>query len=95
MRLQPEVADAVLQVAQDLGLWRVALGPVVPGRERERVQVGGNVAGGSRVRVGAPNSPDRLTALEDGEVGEPGLLQSDGESDAAEAGADDADRELA
>ena len=95
VRLQPVLTDAVLQVAQDLRLRCVAARPVVSRRERERVEVGGNIAGSARVGVRPPDSADRFAALEDREVGEVGLLEPDAQADPAEAGTDDADREPA
>ena len=68
VRREPEVLAQSLEVVEDLRLGRVAARPVVAGRERERVEVRGHVAGGAGVGVGAPDAADGLAALEDREV---------------------------
>ena len=90
-----EVARALFEVGEDLPLRCVTARPVVPGRERERVQVRGHVAGGARVGVRAPDPADGVAPLEYGQLLEPGLAQPDRRADAAEAGADDPGGETA
>jgi hypothetical protein len=57
--------------------------------------VGGHVTGRAGIGVGAPDPADCLTALEDREPLDSRLAQLDADADAAEAGANDTDRELA
>ena len=85
----PKSRAHVLEVGEDLRLRRVTARPVVARGERERVQVRGDVAGGARVGVRAPDPADRVAALEHGQLLEPGLAQPDRRADAAEPGADD------
>ena len=95
MRAQAELGDAVLEVGEDLGLRRVAARPAVAGRERERVQVRGHVAGRAGVGVGAPDAAHGVAALEDRQLLDSGLLEPDRDPDPAETRPDDADRERA
>ena len=93
--VQPHVlADAVLvraaaQVVADLGLARVGLAPPRVGREGERVEVRGHVAGAPRVGVVVPRAADVVTPLEHREVLDPLLLEANRHAEAREAAADD------
>ncbi len=86
-------ARRVEQVLVDLRLRRAQPRPVAALRERERVQVAGHVAGRARVAVVVPRPARRLRALEDRHVVDPVALALDRRGDAAEAGADDHDRQ--
>ena len=57
--------------------------------------MGGDVAGGAGIRVGAPDPADRVPALEDREVLDALTAEADPHADAAEPGADHADADLA
>ena len=88
--------DAVLvgdapQVVADLGLARVGLAPARVGREGERVEMRGHVAGAARIGVGVPRAAHVGRALEHGEVLDPFLLEADRHPEAREAAADDRD----
>ena len=84
MRPDPVFVGDLFQIGEDLGPGRVAARPALPGGERERVEVRGNVAGRARVGVGPPDAADAVGALEDGEVADAGLEQLDAHADAAE-----------
>src|SRR4029079_559954 len=75
----------------DLVAHRIQAVPVRIGRERERVEVRGDVALAAGIAVHEPGAADVLAALDHDEVVEPPLLQPDGHAEAAEAGADDRD----
>ena len=81
----PEAVGDLLHVVEDLLLRRVAARPVVSRRERERVQMRRHIAGRAGVCVRAPDTADRLAALEDLEVLDPFLPEADPHADAAEA----------
>ena len=57
---QVEAVDQGLEVAEDLGLTGEAPGPVPLGREREAVQVAGDVAGRARVGVVTPGAAEAV-----------------------------------
>ena len=84
-----EPAGAVAQVLEDLVAHRVRGLPVVFRRERERVEVGGDVALRARVAVRPPCAAHVGAALEQHEVLDARLLQADRHAEPAEAGADD------
>src|SRR6185436_20865691 len=86
---EDEVVRALLEVAPDLRLTGVAVGPVRIGRERERVEVRGHVARAPGITVVAPRPPDVVRALQEDEVGEAFLLQANRGAQAAEAAPDD------
>ena len=90
----PVAPRDVLEVGLDLGLGRVAARPARVRRERELVEVRGDVAGGAGIGVVVPDAADPLAALEDGDVLVAGAAQHGDGADAAEAAADDGDREL-
>ena len=79
-----DAADVVL----DLRLLGEGPGPVRVGREREGVELRGDVAGGAGIGVVAPGAADVRAALGDQEVGLAGLLELDRGGEPAEAGAD-------
>src|SRR5207249_3660721 len=56
------------------------------------VEVGGDVAGGSRIRVVVPDAADPLATLEHGHVVVSRAVQHHHRADAPEAAADDGDR---
>ena len=58
LRAHAEVLGHALEVRADLGLARVGARPVRVGRERERVQVRGHVAGAAGIRVVVPRPAD-------------------------------------
>ena len=85
----PKRSRAVAQVLQDLVAHRVRAVPVVVRRERERVEVRGDVALAARVAVRPPGAAHVVAALEQDEVLDALLLQADRHAEAAEAGAHD------
>ena len=91
MAVEPMPAHAVLEVAEDVGLRREAARPVALALEGVRVQVRGDVAGRARVGVLAPHSADPIRLLEDRELVEAVLLETDAHAHAGEAAADDRD----
>lgn len=88
---EPEAIGAAPQVVEDLALRRELAGPVGVGRERERVEVRRHVAGGPGVVVVAPGAADVAGLLEDDEVVDPRLLESDRHAEPREARAEDQD----
>src|SRR5690606_40002411 len=68
VRPQPEPVDAVAEVVPDVLLGGEGVPPVRVEGERERVQVGGYVAGAARVGVVAPGAADVVGPLEDEQV---------------------------
>ncbi len=88
---QPEALGAMLQVAVYLRLGRVRAGPVRLGREREAVEMGGDVAAAARVGVVPPGAAYRAGLLQDDKVIDAGLLEPDAHAHAGHAGADDDD----
>jgi len=86
-----ERIGAAAQVSADLGPARVGVRPVRVGRERERVEVGRDVAAAARVRVEVPGAADVVAALEHDEVLDALLLEPDRHAEAGEPGADDGD----
>ena len=86
-----EAVGAVLEVAEDLGLVGVRLGPVGLQGEGIGVEVRGHVAGGAGVGVRPPGAADAVGRLEDHEVAPAGLDQLDGQSEAARPRSDDGD----
>ena len=91
MRAQTVQGHAPAQVGPDLRLGREAAGPVRVGGERQRVQVGRDVAGAARVAVVPPGAAHLVTPVEHQEVVVSPLFQPDRRADPAEAGADDGD----
>jgi hypothetical protein len=83
-----EALGAVAQVLEDLVAHRVGAVPVVA-RERERVEVGWDVALAARVAVSPPGAADVRAALEHHEVLDALLLEPDRHPEPAEAGAHD------
>ena len=90
--LQPVLANAPLEVVEDLPL-AASSGGSTRGSARTRTSRGGrDVAGGPGVGVVAPHPSHPVGLLEDRQVADrPRLLQRDREADPAEAGADDRD----
>jgi hypothetical protein len=91
------LGDAVLvgealEVGLDLGLRRKATRPARVRLEGELVEVGGDVAGRTRVGVVMPDAADPVGLLEHGHVGVAGALQHDRRADPRKARADDRDR---
>ena len=82
---------AALQVGADLGLRGVRPAPLGVRRERERVEVRGDVARAAGVGVRPPGAADVVVALEHDEVVDPLLAQPDRRAQAGEARADDRD----
>jgi hypothetical protein len=97
LRAEPDVPDHVevpgdvAQVLMDLGLRGEAPRPVGLRRERQRVQVGRHVAGGTGIGVLPPDPADVVTLLEQHEVLDARLLEPHGGGEPAEAGTDDRD----
>src|SRR5699024_12121021 len=85
--LQGHLAD----VGLDLRLAGERPRPLAVGREGERVQLRGHVAGRSGIGVVAPGAADLAAALDDEEVFLAGLVEPDRRTQAGEAGADDQD----
>jgi len=77
------------QVGLDLGLGRERPRPVRVRREGERVELGGDVAGGTGIGVVAPGAADVVAALDHEEVLLAVLGEPDRHAETAEAGADD------
>ena len=93
VRVDAVLASDPAQVLPDLGLRRERPAPVRVGRERERVQVRGHVAGAARVGVIAPGAAQLLGPLEHDEVVDALLLQADRHAQPGEARADDRRRD--
>jgi len=83
---------AVIEVVQNLWLGSKHMAPAGVGLERERIQVGGHVAGGTGVAVVAPHAPHIIALFQQRDVVEPVFLQLYGHTQASKAGADDNDR---
>ena len=66
--MTPKRVGAAAQVVPDLGLRREGARPVGVGREGERVEVRGHVAGAAGIGVVAPRAADVVGALEHDEV---------------------------
>jgi hypothetical protein len=77
------------QVGPDLRLRGEGARPLRVRGEGERVQVRGHVAGAARVAVVAPRAADVVGLLQDDEVLDPSLTQSNGHPQPGDAGADD------
>lgn len=88
VRAQAEEVGDVLQVGADVPLAGEGARPLGVGRERERVQVGGHVAGAPGVAVVPPGAADLVGPLQDDEVGDPLAAQPHGGPQTAEAGPD-------
>ncbi len=86
-----EAIGALLEVAQDLGLRGVRLGPVGLEGEGIGVEMRRHVAGRSGVRVEPPGPAHAVGRLEQNEVAPARLGQRDGQPEATGAGADDGD----
>jgi hypothetical protein len=86
---QPVLGHDPVEVAADLGLGGVVPGPVRVGLLGQRVEVGRDVARGTRVGVVAPGAAGVLEPLQQDEVLDPVLQQPHGHGDPTEAGADD------
>ena len=86
-----EAIGALLEVAQDLGLRGVRLGPVGLEGEGIGVEMRRHVAGRSGVRVEPPGPAHAVSRLEQNEVAPARLGQRDGQPEATGAGADDGD----
>ncbi len=84
-----ELLDEVLGVGEDLGLLREASAPVGLRGERERVQLGGDVAGGPRVDVVPPGPADAVGLLDDGEAAHPRPDELGGGGQARQPATDD------
>ena len=91
VRADAEAVGAVLEVAEDLGLVGVRLGPVGLQGEGVGVEVRRHVAGGAGVGVRPPGAADAVGRLEDHEITPPGLDQLHGQSEAARPRPDDGD----
>jgi hypothetical protein len=91
VRQHAEAACDVAQVLVDLRLRGEPPRPVGLRRERQRVQVGGHVAGGAGIGVLPPHSPDVAALLEEHDVLDAGLEQAHDRGEPPEAGADDRD----
>src|SRR5207247_8042881 len=78
----------------DLRLAREGPAPAWVGRERERVQVRGDVAGAAGVGVVPPGAAEVVGALEHQEVVDAGLAEPDRGAEPAEAAADDRDAQV-
>ena len=85
------LGGGALQVGEDLRLAGVAVPPVRVRRPRPGVQRRRGVAGRARVGVVAPDAADLVGLLEHGDVADAGPEQLGGDTEAAEAGADDDD----
>ena len=79
------------EVVLDLAARREQPRPARVRRERQRVEVRGDVARDARVRVLPPRAADLTGLLEHDDVGDAGLAQPDREAQPAEARADDGD----
>jgi hypothetical protein len=82
------VAGDAAEVVEDLVLGREAAAPPGVGRERERVEVGGHVAGRPRVGVVPPGPADVVAAFEQHDVVDARVDHPDGAAEPGEAGAD-------
>ena len=85
------LGGGALQVGEDLRLAGVAVAPVRVRRPRPGVERRRDVAGRAGVGVVAPDAADLVGLLEDGDVADAGAEQLGGDTEAAEAGADDDD----
>ena len=83
------LVDAALEVVTDLRTGREAPRPIDLLGKGKAVDMGRCVAGGTRVRVGLPCTPDGVSLVVDHEVALTGSLQFQSHCDAGESGSDD------
>ncbi len=89
MRVQVVIDRDLPQVGKDLCLARIPAVSVLVGREREAVQVRGDITRAPGVGVVAPDSAQVVGFLDDEVVAEASALQGDGHAEAADPGPDD------
>ena len=95
MAAQAVAVGDLFKVVPDLRLPGEAVGPAGVRRERERVQMGGDVAGAAGVGVVPPRAAHGGRPLQDEEVSHACLPQPDARAEPAEPGADDGDADMA
>ena len=88
-RVQLILAGAVANVVVDLRLGGVATGPLRTWFEGVRVKVRGHITGGTGIAVVAPGTANIAGFLQDQEVTDPCLVETDCQADAAETGTHD------
>jgi hypothetical protein len=91
MRAQAERLGAVFKVAADLRLRREHARPARIRRERERVEMGLHIARATGIVVIAPGAADRTGFLEDQEIIDASLFETDTHGQPRKAAADDGD----
>ena len=88
MGLEPVLGRELFEVVEDLWLRRVGARPVVLALEREGVEVRGDVARRTGIRVVPPSSADAVGLLENHEVVEARLAQLGAHAESARPGPD-------
>src|SRR4029078_2047850 len=88
MAAQAVAVGDLFQVVPDLWLPGEAVRPAGIRRERERVQVRGDVAGAPGIGVVPPGAPHRGAPPQEDEVGDARLPEPDARAEPAEASAD-------